>query len=186
MTWRLTKACNRARREREDDRPFDEKHRSINNRQSEAAVPIGRGTSERPRKPMSMWRSPPEKIGIHNPPFLSFGFFSDPLNVVHEPFQIARHEDLVFGSDIGTPVDIDLRIIDVPERTVCVEHHNDIIDIVRQSLRYLAPGRNMNRPSDPVQSDPVSCGQSLNAAYSRNHFVFECNGSSGNDPINDP
>jgi hypothetical protein len=32
----------------------------------------------------------------------------------------------------------------------------------------------------------VSCGQSLNTTYSRNYFVFECNGSSGNDLIDDP
>src|SRR5262245_16431060 len=139
------------------------------------------------RRPLaSMRRGLPEKIGVHNPPLLSLGFASDPLNVVHAPFQIARYENLIFGSDVGTPVDVDLRVADVLERTFCVEHHNDIIAIIGQSLRYLAPGGNMNRLSDPVQSDLMPCGKSLNAAYSRNHFVFECNGSSGNDPINDP
>src|SRR5262249_5312561 len=78
----------------------------------------------------SMCRGLPEKIGVHNPPLLSLGFSSDPLNIVHEPFQIARHENLIFGSDVGTPVDVDLRVADVLERTFCVEHHNDIIDII--------------------------------------------------------
>src|SRR5437667_3602899 len=64
---------------------------------------------------ISMCRGLPEKIGIHNPSFLFFGFSSDPLNVVHEPPQISRHEDLVFGSDVGTPVDLDLRVIDILE-----------------------------------------------------------------------
>src|SRR5262245_64339548 len=133
-----------------------------------------------------MCRGFPEKIGVHDPPLLSLGFASDPFNVVHALFQVARHENLIFGSDIGAPVDVDLRVADGLERTFPVEHHDDIIDIIGQSLRYLAPGRNMNGPSDPVQSDPMSCGQSLKAAYSRNHFVFECNGSSGNDLLNDP
>ena len=64
---------------------------------------------------ISMCRGLPEKIGIHNPSFLFFGFSSDPLNAVHEPPQISRHEDLVFGSDVGTPVDLDLRVIDILE-----------------------------------------------------------------------
>src|SRR5262245_43697461 len=133
-----------------------------------------------------MRRGLPEKIGVHDPPLLSLGFSSDPLNVVHEPCQVARHENLIFSADVRTPVDVDLRVADVLERTFCVEHHNDIIDIGGQSLRYLAPGRNMNRLSDPVQSDLMSRGQSLNAAYSRNHFVFERNGSSCTDLINVP
>src|SRR5262245_25976437 len=133
-----------------------------------------------------MRRGLPEKIGVHDPPLLSLGFSSDPLNVVHEPFQVARHENLIFSADVRTPVDVDLRVADVLERTFCVEHHNDIIDIGGQSLRYLARRRTMTRLSDPVQSGLMSCGQSLNTAYSTNHFIFECNGSSGNDLINDP
>src|SRR6266566_1643404 len=62
---------------------------------------------------ISLRRSLPEEISIHDPALLLFGFASDLLNVVHELSQIARHEDLVFSSDVGTPVDIDLRIIDV-------------------------------------------------------------------------
>src|SRR5262245_40621939 len=135
---------------------------------------------------ISLRRSLPEKIGVHDPPLLSLGFASDPLNVVHALFQVARHENLIFGSDVGAPVDCDLRVTNGFDRASCVEDHDYIIDIIGQFLPYLAPGRNMNGPSDPVQSDPMSCGESLNAAYSRNHFVFECNGSSGNDPINDP
>src|SRR5262249_7656481 len=135
---------------------------------------------------ISMRRGLPEKIGVHDPPLLSLGFASDPLNVVHAPFQVARHENLIFGADIGPPVDVDLRVADGLERAFGVEHLDDIIDIIGQSLRYLAAGCNMNGPSDPVHSDLMACGQSLNAAYSMNHFVFERNGSSGNDPINDP
>src|SRR6266404_2465152 len=135
---------------------------------------------------MSMCRGLPEKIGVHNPPLLSLGLASDPLDLVHAPFQVTRHENLIFGSDVGAPVDVDLWVADVLERTFCVEHHNDIVAIIGQPLRYLAPGGNMNRLSDPVQSDLMARGQGLNAAYSRNHFVFECNGSSGNDPIDDP
>src|SRR5262249_24559703 len=133
-----------------------------------------------------MRRGLPEKIGVHSPPLLSLGFTSDPLNLVHAPFQIARHENLIFASDVGAPVDVDLRVADGLERTFPIEHDDDIIDIIGQSLRYLTPGRDMNGSSDPVQGDPMSCGESLNAAYSRNHFVFECNSSPGNDPINDP
>src|SRR5215813_7798730 len=114
-----------------------------------------------------MRRGLPEKIGVHNPPLLSLGLASDPLNFVHSTFQIARHENLIFSTDVGAPVDIDLRVADGLERAFCVEHHDDIIDIIGQSLRYLAPGRNMNGSSDPVQGDLMPCGQSLNAAYSR-------------------
>src|SRR5262249_37536821 len=148
-----------------------------------------RASQERPRtvaSAISMRRGLPEKISVHNPPPLSLGLASDPLNVAHAPFQVARHENLVFGSDVGAPVDVDLGVADVLKRTFRVEHHNGIVALIRQPLRYLAPGGNMNRLSDPVQRDLVSRGQRLNAAYSRNHFVFECNGSSGNDPINDP
>src|SRR5262252_9853402 len=126
---------------------------------------------------ISMCGGFPEKIGVHNPPLLSLGFASDPLDVVHAPFQVARHENLILGSDVGPPVDVDLRIADVLERTFSIEHHNDVIAIIGQALRYLAPGGNMNRLSDAVQGDLMASGQRLNAAYSRNHFVFECNGS---------
>src|SRR6266516_5939877 len=129
---------------------------------------------------------PPQKIGIHNPPLLAFGFTPNPLDVVREPFQIARHEYLVVGSEVGTPVDIDLRIVDVLEGTFCVEHHYDIVDVVRQSLGYPAPGCDMNRLADPVQRDSMSCGQRLDATDARNHLEFECHGSSGNDLMDDP
>src|SRR3981189_690353 len=43
----------------------------------------------------------------------------------------------------------------------------------------------MNRPSDAVQSDLVSCSQCLDAAYSGNHFVLECDGSFGDDLVDD-
>src|SRR5262249_2521366 len=135
---------------------------------------------------MSMRRGLPEKIGVHNPPLLSLGFASDPLDLVHAPLQVARDENLILGSDVGSPVDVDLRVGDVLERTFSIEHHNDVIAIIGQALRYLAPGGNMNRLSDAVQGDLMASGQRLNAAYSRNHFVFECNGSLGNDPIDDP
>src|SRR5260221_1920733 len=41
---------------------------------------------------ISLRRSLPEEIGIHDPALLLFGFASDLLNVVHELAQIARHE----------------------------------------------------------------------------------------------
>src|SRR5258706_10948984 len=66
---------------------------------------------------ISLRRSLPEEIGIHDPALLLFGFASDLLNVVHELPQIARHEDLVFSSDVGTPIDLDLWVADVLERT---------------------------------------------------------------------
>src|SRR5262245_24830696 len=44
----------------------------------------------------------------------------------------------------------------------------------------------MNRLADPIQCDPMSGGQRLDAADSRNDLVFKCHGSSGNDPIDDP
>src|SRR5262249_49476869 len=96
-----------------------------------------RGCSRRapPQSVMSMRRGLPEKIGVHNPPLLSLGFAADPLHLVHAPFQVARHENLILGSDVGPPVDVDLRIADVLERTFSVEHHNDVIAIIGQPLR---------------------------------------------------
>src|SRR5215472_16156662 len=75
---------------------------------------------------ISMRRGLPEKIGVHNPALLSLGFAADPLDLVHAPFQVARYENLIFGSDVGTPVDVDLRVDDGLERTFRVEHHDDV------------------------------------------------------------
>src|SRR5207249_7545005 len=66
---------------------------------------------------ISLRRSLPEEIGIHDPALLLFGFASDLLNVVYELPQIARHEALVFSSDVGTPIDLYLWVADVLERT---------------------------------------------------------------------
>src|SRR5260221_1190042 len=66
---------------------------------------------------ISVRRNFPEEIGIHDPALLLFGFASDLLNFVHELPQIPRHEDLVFSFDVGTPVDLDLWVVDVLERT---------------------------------------------------------------------
>src|SRR5215469_14394231 len=84
---------------------------------------------------ISMRRGLPEKIGVHDPPLLSLGFASDPLDLVHAPLQVARHENLIVGSDVGPPVDVDLRVADGLERTFSVEHHNDIIAMIGQPLR---------------------------------------------------
>src|SRR4030095_4901928 len=55
-----------------------------------------------------------------------------------------------------------------------------------QTLGELAPGGDMDRLSDPVQRDPVSCGQGLHAADAGAHFVLERAGPPGEDLIDDP
>ena len=40
--------------------------------------------------------------------------------------KISRDENFVLGTDIGTPIDIDLGIAEMLERTVGVEHHHRV------------------------------------------------------------
>lgn len=54
-----------------------------------------------------------QKICIHNPALLGLGFQPHSFNILHEFPEITRYENFIFGSEIGSPIDIDFRIIDV-------------------------------------------------------------------------
>src|SRR5262245_44444612 len=127
-----------------------------------------------------------QKISIHDPALPALRLAAEPLDLIHAIRQLARHQDLVLGPDIGAPVDVDPGIADVPERAFPIEHHDDIIDAVGQTLGELAPGGDVHRLSDPVQRDPVSCGQRLHAADAGDHFIRERDDPSGEDLIDDP
>src|SRR6516162_8296493 len=127
-----------------------------------------------------------EKVGVHDPSFPGFRLGPYPFDVVRAFAQIALHEDLVLCADIGTPIDIDARIVDRLERTISVEHDDYIVHVVRQPFGKLAARRDLNGSPNSIERYSVSRRQSLDRADAGNDLILERDSSSGDDLLNDP
>jgi hypothetical protein len=64
---------------------------------------------------------------------------------IHALPKISCHENFVFRADIGAPINVNVGIAQMLERTVGVEHHDHVVDVVRVAFRNLASGRDVNR-----------------------------------------
>lgn len=112
------------------------------------------------------------------------GLGSGALDLVCDRGQRPGHEDLVRCSEVGAPVDLEWLVDHVPERAAAVEHHDHVFDAVRKPvLGQAATSGEQHRAADPVERDPVACGQSMNAADPRHHLIVEGHASSFEDPV---
>src|SRR5579863_2971557 len=128
----------------------------------------------------------PEKVCVHNPSLARLRLSAHVFDIPRQLAKISGHEDFVVGAEISAPEDVDLGIADCLERAIRVQHHDHVVDVVRQSLGDFAARRDVNRAPDPVERDFVPRRQCLDGADAGNDFVLERHCASGNDLIDDP
>ena len=83
------------------------------------------------------------------------------------------------GAEIGAPVDVDARWRERRERRARVEHHDDVVDAVREPIGEQARGGDQHRPADAVERDPVAGGERVQGADPGDHLVVEHAAESG-------
>src|SRR3569833_1338821 len=132
------------------------------------------------------WFAFSQEIGIHHPSLARLGCGPHLLDPVGDLAEIAGNEDFVRSADIGAPIDVDAASVDRLERTIPVEHHDDIVDPVGQALCELTAGRDVNGLSDSVEGDLVRCRQGLDRSNTGDDLMIERHRAAFDQLIDDP
>jgi hypothetical protein len=53
-----------------------------------------------------------QKVCVHDPPLPRLGLGPHPLDIVREVAETTRRENFVLGTDRGTPINVDVGIVD--------------------------------------------------------------------------
>jgi hypothetical protein len=96
------------------------------------------------------------EVGVHDPAVGLSGFGPDPLDVVADFLELARDQDLVRRTDIGAPKDVDVLISKPLIGILGVEHDDDVVDIVWETLGDLASSGDLDGFTDAVERRPVA------------------------------
>src|SRR5579862_2643326 len=141
----------------------------------------------RPRKRVrSFFHVSAKQVGVHDPTVLGSCLGTDSLDVIRNVGQPARDQNFVLRAQIGTPIYVNVRSVDLLEGLLSVEQDHHAVGIDRKSLAQLSAGREADGLADPIERDPVPRRQRLDAADAGDHFVFECNTTPGLNPVDDP
>src|SRR5471032_97688 len=113
------------------------------------------------------------QITIHDPAVFLARFRANPFDIADYILEFSGHQNLVRRADISTPVNVDILISETFVGAFSIQHHNHAVDVVRKTLGYAPPRCYLDRLSNAIQRYLVLCGQSLDAAYPRDHFKHE-------------
>ena len=86
------------------------------------------------------------------------------ISVAHRA-QVAGHQDLVGGAEVGAPEDVEVGVGQVGEGRAAVEHDDHVVDVAGHALvGEPAAGGDQHGRADPVQDQPVRGGEGGDAA----------------------